>query len=250
MKNKKQFSKRQIEGMKRNSGSMSVKTQRTYRAIILLIIARAIKGKLGITLQTNDAVFLVAANGIHDALVANTGGFYTPAFASLALLATKITAFETAINNFVQGGLGTEAAKAEAKAALKIVLDAALAYVNNLAFLNQANAAEIITGANMVVITPGSVNKQDFAVRQGNATGEVNLISRAALFNGKRVRATYQWQISIDNGVTWVWLESTVVAKTVATGLQADKKALFRKRTITVKGGTSAWCAPLAITPV
>ena len=251
MKNKqKKLSERQIKDMQRSFGSMSVKTQRSCRPVILFLLSRTIKGKLGINMLTNDGTFLFAAQGIHAALLANTGGFYTPAFASLALLATQITSFETAINNLVMGVLGAEGAKTEAKSALKITLDAALAYVNNLAFLNQVNATEIITGANMYVITPGSINKQDFAVKQGNATGEVKLISLAARFDNKRVKASYDWQFSTDGGNKWESLDSTVVAKTVAVGMMVDIKTLFRKRSTTVKGGTSAWCSPIAITPV
>ena len=102
----------------------------------------------------------------------------------------------------------------------------------------------------MVVIGDKSVNKPDFAVKQGTATGEIKLIALAAKFNGKRVKASYEWQYSVDGGVTWVSLDTTVVAKTIATGMRVDVKTLFRKRYTTSKGGTTAWCTPIAVTPV
>lgn len=244
------LSKRQREGIGRNAYRMSVKTKRKYTVIIMAVIMRTTKGKLGFNLNTNDGTFLFKAQGIFDALTANTGGFYTPPFANLALLATQIAAFQATINDMEMGVIGAEGAKTEAKKALKITLLGALNYVNNLAFLDQANAVEIITGANMLVINAGSINKQDFAVRQGDATGEVKLISLAARFNNKRVNASYDWQYSRDNGTTWVSLDSTVVAKTVAVGMTVDLKTLFRKRSTTVKGGTTAWCNAIAITPV
>ncbi|MEP7168393.1 MAG: hypothetical protein ABI855_03410 [Bacteroidota bacterium] len=67
-------------------------------------------------------------------------------------------------------------AKIAAKKAVKLTLNAALDYVNGIARLNQAQAVEIITSAMMMVISERSLNKQDFAVRQGDATGEVKLI--------------------------------------------------------------------------
>jgi hypothetical protein len=252
MKTKKSsLQERQMKGMVRNFSSRSVKHQRRYALVILmLLIVRTIKGKLGIRLRSNDGTFLFAAKGIVVALTANTSGFYTPAFGSLALLNTQATSFETAIDNLVLGVIGAEGAKTEAKKALKITLDAALAYVNNLAFLDQPNAVEIITGANMLLVGTGSINKQDFAVRQGDATGEIKLSSLATKFNGKRVRGAYDWQYSTDNGLTWVSLDSTLVSKTTAIGMPVERKVLFRKRTTTVKGGISAWSVPVSITPV
>jgi hypothetical protein len=245
------LSYRQLEGMKRNGHAMSKKTQKRYACIILLAVTvPTIKGKLGFNVRTPDGRFIAKAKAIHDALLADLGGFYTPAFALLGLILTQITAMETEMNNLLLGVPGSEGAKTAAKKALKITLDSALNYINNIAFLNQADAVAIITGCTMMVIGRQELNKQDFYVLQGKGTGEVRLFSLAVKVNNKRVRASYQWQYSIDNGATWVSLDSTVGAKTVAVGMATDVKTLFRKRTVSAKGGTSAWCSPVAITPV
>jgi hypothetical protein len=250
MKNKNsRLTKNQLQSRKNRRMNIT-RAQRQLAFVLLLVVPRIIKGKLGFSMRTNDDTFLTLSKAIHAAIVADAGGFYTPAFGGLSTLASQATAFEAAIANFLKGMLGGEAAKREAKQALKITLDAALAYINNLAFLDQPNAAEIITGAKMVLVAKPSFDKQDFAVKQGNATGEIILRSKAAKFNNKRVKGFYEWQYSLDGGVTWISLDSTVVAHTTATGMQVDVKTWFRKRSTTAKGGISAWSNAITITPV
>ena len=235
----------------RNFAHMSVKNQRKYaRAFVIVAISvRIIKGKLGFNMRTNDSTFVTKARGIFTALTNNTGSFYTPAFTGLATIDTQADALQSAINAFEQGGLGTEEAKLIAKRALKITLDAALGYVNNLAFLDQANAIQIITGADMLLVRPPFREKPDFEVKQSTATGEINLISKAIRFDGKLVRGFYEWQYSTDNGATWVSLDSTTIAKTTAMDMEVGVNTLFRKRTTSRKTGVSAWCPAIAITP-
>jgi len=250
-KTKVKVSGRQLEGMARNYGSMSLKNQRRYAPVIIMMaaIVRTIKGKLDMNLLTRDGTFLVRSQAIFNSLTANTGSFYTPAFVNLATMSTQISDFISAIDDVQQGVMGAEGAKMAAKNALKITLNAALGYVNNIAFLDQVNAVEIITGANFEVIPAPSVHKQDFAVKQGTATGEVMLRSLAVKFANKYVKATYEWQKSTDNGTTWIWLDPTTKAKTTATGLTPGVNVQFRKRTSSSKTGTSAWCTPIAIIP-
>lgn len=256
MKKSKSITKRQREGMLRNAPSMSAKTRSKYekplRSFIMLIVSVKItRAKLGLNLNTRDGVFLLKSRSIFQAITDDAGGYFaaTP-FALLALLNTQNGALATEMQNVELGVIGAEGAKIAAKLAVKLTLDAALDYVNGLARLNQANAVEIITSANMLVANAPTINKQDFAVKQGDATGEIKLISLAAKIDGKYVKASYEWQYSINNGAAWISLDATVVSKTVATGMEVDIKTLFRKRYTTSKGGTTAWCNPIAITPV
>ncbi|MEP7170992.1 MAG: hypothetical protein ABI855_16610 [Bacteroidota bacterium] len=187
---------------------------------------------------------------IWQALTDDVQGFFTTPFPLLATLNTQNGVLKDEMKNAKLKVPGAEAAKVTAKLAVKLTLDAALDYVNGLARLNQPNAAEIITSAQMMVISPRSVNKQEFSVKQGAATGEMKLSSLAVRIDNKFVKATYDWQSSIDGGATWVSLPSTVVAKTVATGMRTGVPTLFRKRTISVKGGISAWSVPIEKTPM
>jgi hypothetical protein len=245
------LSNRQAGGLQRNYNSMSRKNQIKFAPVIIAmaIIVRTIRGKLGLTIQTPDGEFLNKARAIFTALTNNTGSYYTPAFASLALIDSQADLFEDAIDDFMQGGLGTEAAKTEAKKVLLITLKAALAYINNIAYLDQEHAVEIIEGAAMHLVRIATSFKPDFQVRQGDVTGEVKLISRAARINNKLVKASYKWEYSVDNGVKWDSLGDTIVSRTTAEGMSVDVKTLFRKCIVT-REGTGAWCSPIAITPV
>ncbi len=218
--------------------------------VLLALTSRTVKGKLGFTITTADGIFLFNSEAIFNALTLNTGGYYSTPFNHLALLGTQNAAFASAISDVRLNVLGGEGAKKAAKKALKLTLDSALAYINELARTNQNNAVEIITGAKMMVIGDHSVNKQDFAVKYGDATAEVNLTALAEKVNGKYVKAIYDWQFSIDNGRTWENLPSTTKAKTIATGMLVGIATLFRKRTITVKHGTSQWCDAIQIIPL
>jgi hypothetical protein len=254
-KNKKLLTGRQREGMMRNAHAMSAKTKGNYNEalgsmVLLIMSVKTIKGKLGFGINAPDGVFLLNSKAIFQAFTDDVGNFFAASpFALLATLNTQNIALDKSMKDVKMGVLDAEAAKIAAKAALKLTLDTGLDYVNGLARLNQAQAAEIITSAKMMVIAEKSVNKQDFAVKQGSATGEVKLIALAAKYNSKRVKACYDWQYSIDGGTTWIALDSTLVAKTVAAGMSVDVKTLFRKRFTTAKGGTTAWCNPIGITP-
>jgi hypothetical protein len=204
--------------------------------------ARIIKAKLGFNIQTPDGTFLLNSWAIATALRKNQGGFYSPLFDKLSQLDDENDAFDETIVKMHLGGLGRAGAKSAAKAAVKATLDSALGYINDLAKANREHAAAIITGALMQVIKAGTINKQDFTVKRGHATGEVILTSLAAIIDGRRVEASYRWRYSLDGGITWTELPSTVVAKTVVKGMPIEQKVFFQKRVITVKGGTTAWC--------
>jgi len=206
-----------------------------------------IKGKLGFTRSTRDSNFLTNARGIYAALDLNAGGYYIPAFSRMALLLSQIEDFETAITNVKTRVLGAAGAKRAAKKVLYGTLEAALDFINNLARLDQTNAIEIITGANMLVCSAHTSRKPDFEVKQGLSTGEVFLVCLAVKIDDKYVRASYDWQYSIDNGANWVNLTSTQTAKTYVTGL-ALVSTKFRKRTNSKRGGLSAWCTPIPFT--
>ena len=218
--------------------------------ILLATVVRRIKGKLGFEINTPDKTFLFRAQAIYSALDLNTASYYTPPFAGMSDLDQCIIDYKESLDNLTLGTvLGAEGAKNAAKTKLKDVLDDALVYVNKLAKNNQTNAVEIITGARMEVMKAGKQDKPDFAVHHGLSSGSIELKARAEKVDSKYVKATYYWQFSIDDGKTWESLENTLVAKTTATGMLVGIPTIFRKRTKSTKGGLSAWCPPISITP-
>ncbi len=216
--------------------------------ILLSVTVKIIKGKLGFNLNTKDADFLTNSTAIYGALVKDIGGFFAIAFVGMPLLKTQIGNYSDAITNAKLKGLGVGGAKLTAKTVLYGTLQNALSYVNDLARLNQAEAVEIIEDAKMVVIGGKTHKKQDFAVKQGIATGEAVLRSIAVMLDGKYLKATYYWQYSIDGGVTWIDLPDTQVANTKLEGMKPGVPAKFRKRTSSTKTGMTKWCTAIDFT--
>ena len=218
--------------------------------IIMLasIAIKVIKGKLGFGSKTKDADFLTKSSAILSALLKDVGGYFTVPFAGLGLLEGQIKIFTGAITDAKNGGLGTSAAKDTAKTNLYGTLLSALAYINNLARLDNTNAVEIIEDAQMVVIGGKSHKKQDFAVKQGAASGQAMLRSRAVMIDGKYQIATYYWQYSIDGGVSWIDVPQTSKANTEIIDMKPGVPAKFRKQTFCAKTGLSIWCTALDFT--
>ena len=218
--------------------------------IILMAVSSVmiLQGKLGFTKGQRDADFSVSAQAIYDALTLNTGSYYTPPFAQMAAFLNAITDYNTAIKNCEINVLGCIGAKKEAKTALYGILKNALSYVNNLAWNLQSAAEEIITGAKMHMKQTRVKDKPDFAVRQGSGTGTVVLDCIAVRVNAKYVKATYNWQYSEDNGVTWIAFPDTQAAKMNAEDIVVNVPLKFRKRSNSQKTGTSEWCTPIVFT--
>ena len=222
------------------------------RIVIVLLAAmvpKTIRGKLGFKEETSDEKFLFNSKAIFNALTADLNALYSPAFAKLALLGTLNDSLQKAMDALRQGGKGLEAKKNKIKKQVYNTLISALAYINDLCRDDQDNASTMITGCTMVLVKETTSKKQDFAVKQGGATEEIDLISLAVKNGPKYLSATYMWQVSIDGGKTWEDLEPTLIAKTTATGMLVGISTLFRKRTKTTEFGMSAWCTPIEIVP-
>jgi hypothetical protein len=251
---------RQMEDLIRNAPAMSAKSRRKLeeryhekfeRIIMLLVLPRLIKAKLGFTINMRDGDFLLRSQTIFEAFTNDVGGFFAAVpFAMLALLGTQNTALHNAMRKVKLGVPGAEGEKLTAKQAVKITLDSALDYVNGLVRADQPNAIEIIGTASMEVIGAKALNKQDLTVQPGTGAGEVILrVLAAKNAAGKFVRAAYEWQYNVTPGAdeaAYVYLNPTVFAKTVVTGMETGVKIWFRKRVTTSKG-TGVWSPPVSI---
>jgi hypothetical protein len=259
MKNNKSKSpsrRRQMEDIMRNAHAMSAKKRKKAEEkfetlVILLILPKIIKAKLGFGINMRDGDFLLRSQAIFTAFTNDVGGFFaaTP-FTFLALLNTQNIALQAAMKNVKLGVLGAEGEKIAAKAAVKLTLDNALDYVNGLARTNQATAVEMIGTAAMEVIGQKALNKQDLTVQPGEGSGEAILRSLAAKDDkGKFVKAAYEWQYnntSGDSEATYVYVNPTVFAHTTITGMLIGTRVWFRKRVTTSKG-TGLWSPPVSI---
>jgi len=66
--------------------------------------------------------------------------------------------------------------------------------------------------------------------------------------DAKKLKTTFFWNKSIDNGATWIEMDPSHKAIIIATGLTANVSVKFRKRTWT-KNGYSEWVFSKAIMP-
>ena len=114
-----------------------------------------------------------------------------------------------------------------------------LAYVQQVANQDPANAATIIVSAGMSVRKKGTAVKPPLSVKAG-VSGTVKLVAKAAKSN-----RSHEWQFSTD-GKTWTSAPSTSKASTVVTGLQSGVLTYFRHRNVTT-AGAGDWTSPVSI---
>ena len=86
----------------------------------------------------------------------------------------------------------------------------------------------------------GVYAKPDLKITQLNTPGMVKLVGKAPAKT-----AAYEWQMSSNNGTTWITLPVSNSTKTTVSGLIAGTRYVFRYRS-TVKNVTSGWCSPVS----
>jgi hypothetical protein len=159
----------------------------------------------------------------------------------LAALNTSIAALDAAETATKTRTAGTVATRNAARLQLLSDLHAARAYVQQVADANPDQAEAIITSAAMTVRKPPAHAKPTFAARQGTTSGSVKLVARAVA-----LRASYEWEWSIDGGKTWTMAPPTLQAKTAISGLPVGTIVQFRYRSVT-KTGAADWSQPTSL---
>jgi hypothetical protein len=79
------------------------------------------------------------------------------------------------------------------------------------------------------------INKQNFEARTGTVPLTVELIAKA-----NRKDSAHEWYYSLDEGVTWLYLPTTLQASTVAGGYTRGQIVYYRHRII-LKEGPGEW---------
>ena len=144
------------------------------------------------------ADFIIRAQGIHDAMAANSGTLPKPSPALPVLqahiddLITKQAAAKTRVAGAVE----------DRDAVLKLValdLGSERGYVEQLVNADPGNGDVIAQDAAMTLRKVPSVNKSALAAKPGPASGMVHVVAKAV----KGARAN-DWQYSVDGGKTWI----------------------------------------------
>jgi hypothetical protein len=161
-----------------------------------------------------------------------------PPLATLSAALAALVAAETATETRAKGTIATRNA---ARAQLLSDIQAAKANVQQVADANPDQAEAIIASAGMTVRKTAVHAKPTFAAKAGTTSGSVKLSARAAA-----LRASYEWQWSVDGGKTWTPAPPTLQAKTGITGLPVGTIVQFRYRAVTKTGATD-WSQPTSL---
>jgi hypothetical protein len=174
------------------------------------------------------AAVTAAATSILNALTNNTAfPSPTPPLATVSADLAAYEAAEAAVVTRVKGAAVTRNAKF---AVLHADLQHLMAYVQQVADANPANAQSIIESAGFSIRKTASHPKSAVTIKPGQVSGSAKIVAKAA-----SRRASYEWQYSTDQK-TWTNAPSTLQAKTAITGLTSGTVYYFRVRPVTKEG--------------
>jgi len=111
--------------------------------------------------------------------------------------------------------------------------------VLKVAQADPANAATIIVESGLRLRRESTRRKAFFSVKRGR-------VSRSLVAEVRAVakRASYEWEISLDGGKTWMHVRTTLPAKTVIPDLPLAEYVQVRCRPVT-KIGPGEWIGPI-----
>ncbi|HEY3818046.1 MAG TPA: hypothetical protein VGL81_12790 [Polyangiaceae bacterium] len=159
----------------------------------------------------------------------------------LATLNTDVSALNAAETVTQTRAKGTVASRNAARTQLLSDLHTLKGHVQQVADANPDQAETIITSAGMTVRKARASAKVTFSVRQGPLSGSVKLSAKAVA-----LRASYEWESSLDGGKTWTAAPPTLQAKTSISGLPVATSVQFRYRAVT-KTGAADWSQPTSL---
>jgi len=225
-----------------------MKTKTKMKVIILVkVYVKIIKAKLGMTRRRH--VYLAESEAIQKAMEKNEHKLIKGKFAHHSLWKKHHRAAKRALKIQATGLKGGTGMVRIAFTDLKGTLNKALDFINAEARDNQGQAVQLIESVLMKVINPPKIIKEALKVKALAAAGCVKATVAAAKYLGEYVRATYEWAYSIDKGRTWIPQQPNHKSFIIVKNMASNVPAIFRSRTFTEKGGTTAWVISKVIYP-
>jgi hypothetical protein len=175
--------------------------------------------------KSNVAAF---ATSVINAMTGNAS-FPNPS-PPLATLSADLAAYEASEAQVVTRVKGAAVTRNAKYTVLHTDLEHEMAYVQQVADANAANAQSIIESAGFTIRKNALHPKAPVKVEAGAVPGSVKLVAKAVDH-----RASYEWQFSTDQK-TWTNAPTTLQAKTVITGLTSGTVTYFRVRGVTKAG--------------
>jgi hypothetical protein len=203
-------------------------------------VANKTTNRIGVALGLPRKVadLLLRAQGIHDAMAANSKTLPSPSPA-LAVLQTDISTLATKEAAAKTRTPGAVIDRDQALTVLRVDLNSERLYVESVVNANPASAAEIVADAGMSLFKVAAHSKPPLAVKAGATSGTVKIVAKAT--QGAKAN---DWQMSTDGGKTWIDLPSTTKASTSVANLTPSTTVQFRQRAIT-KAGEADWSLPV-----
>ncbi len=166
--------------------------------------------------------------------------FLTPT-TPLADVSAAIAALQAAETATLSGLKGTVVVRNDRKAALVTLMGELRNYVQKTADADAQNAAAIIQSSGFSLRKTPARKPRVFAAKPGAVSGSVDVVTARA-----SVRASYEWQYSVDGGKTWIEAPPSLRSSTTIVGLPIAVSVQLRSRAVT-KAGPGDWTQPLAI---
>lgn len=163
------------------------------------------------------------------------------AFPALDRLDKAVGALDAAQIAAQSRAVGTVPAR---NAARKRVFQAAAGYksaVEQVANTDPANGT-------VIIVESGLRMRRESTRRKAQLSAKPARLSRSLIADVRSVakRASYEWQISLDGGETWIKVKTTLETRTLIEDLPLAKSVKIRVRPIT-KSGPGNWIGPITV---
>ena len=157
---------------------------------------------------------------------------YFDACATSALVTVNplvIAADRLILTNF---NAATDAPKKALWETLLLALQSLLADFQGIANLDRPNSISILESGNFKIKGKGGNKEKTFNLYAGAESGSVRLEGQVI----KKGRIAHDWQVSYDNGMTWIRLLPTINSETLVSGLKVGETVWFAHQLVDKNG--------------
>ena len=207
---------------------MSTSTRQTPRFVVVLKLP-----------EYDVPLLVIRARSIVERMTDNSW-FPSPS-PSLAVVQVAIDDLFEAETKTLTGVVGSTTARDHKRTVLVSRLQQLAAHVEAIATANPEHAGSIVESASMYLKKPGGRARNVFTAKPGRVSGEVEVFAPRM-----GDRASYEFQYSVDGGVTWETLRTGTKARATIKGLKPGSTVLIRHCVID-KGVAGDWSDVIAI---
>jgi len=192
-----------------------------------------------VVLKLPDSTPALILRGQNIVLVMRGSAWFSSLLPLLAVVSADLDDLQAVEAAALTRAKGAASARDDKKKKVIDDLTGLAGQVQSIVDQQPGEAATITAAAGMFQKKSSARSKPELAATMGEAPGQV--LVRAKAVKG----SAYEWQYSIDGGLTWVALHLTTVANTSVTGLAQGTTCLFRFRT-TRRDVTGDWSPTLS----